>query len=138
MRFSAKISMIVIFVLLACFRSAATAKQETAADKKPMVLFAFDNDCTAWNSQITPRLDELENEYGTKVTFVRLDCSPTALLKSKARAEELGISPFIQDVQDYVPVVAIFNSQRKLIREFVAVKTKDDYKRAIEQAIHTP
>jgi hypothetical protein len=138
MRFSAKIAIAVIFVLLACFRTAATAKQETAADKKPMVLFAFDNDCTAWNSKITPHLDELENEYGTKVTFVRLDCSPAALLKSKARAEELGISQFMKDVQDYVPVVGVFNSQRKLIREFVAVRTKVDYKQAIEQALHTP
>jgi hypothetical protein len=76
-----------------------------------------------------------KHEYGDKVLFAQLDATQSVLPEAKKQAKQLGIMSFFADFEDYVPVVGFFSAHRKLIKELMGPKTKDEYKVSIDKAM---
>jgi len=128
----------ITLLLLVSLNYAATAKEGTPPVPKPLVVYVFDNACTLWTGKITPIIKELEMEYGERVTFVSLDETAGAKEKTRARAKELGLLSFLADFEDFTPVVAVFDSNHKLVKELAGPKAKTDYKVEIDKVLNKP
>jgi hypothetical protein len=124
--------------LLFCGALASNAADPTpvpAPPNKVLVLLVFDKTCKVWCQRVRPVMKELKESYGTKVDVAELDSTQDVLEESKKKARELGVSKFFADVTDYVPIVLIFDTQRKLVKELPGPKPAEEYKASIDKAL---
>ncbi len=122
--------------LLCCsFPLQALAAEAVVDGDKPLVLMIFDDKCKKWCSQVRPILGELKEQYGDKVAFHEIDCSENVLKGANESAKKLGVGGFLAGVLDFVPIVGVFTSKRRLVREIVGAKTKQVYIDFIESAL---
>jgi hypothetical protein len=105
------------------------------ANQQVLVVLIFDQSCKAWCQKVRPMMKELGEVYGDKVVFAELDASHDKLKEAEGRAKELGVYNFLSDSADWVPIVGVFNPQRKLVKELVGPKQKEVYAGAIDKAL---
>ena len=108
-----------------------------AADEEKKVLFVlvFDKTCHAWCDKVRPMVKDLQSEYTDRVEFAELDATANVLQETKKKAEALGVLKVFADVTDYVPIVLIFDSRRKLFKELPGPKPASEYKACLDKAI---
>jgi hypothetical protein len=80
-------------------------------------------------------MKELHESYGEKVDVKELDSTLDVLEESKKQAKTLRVYKFFVDVTDYVPIVLIFDAQRKLVKELPGPKPAEEYKASIDKAL---
>ncbi len=103
--------------------------------EKPIFVLVFDKTCHAWCGQVRPVVKELQQEYGDRIEFAELDVTQSALEEAKKTAKQMGLQRYISDFSDLVPLVAVFNTRRDLIKELVGPKRKEDYKKVVDAAM---
>lgn len=118
-----------------CAAGEATGKDVVEGDDKPLVMLVFDQNCKAWCSRVKPMMSELQQEYGDKVLFAQVDATESVWTETKKQVKQLGVSSIFDDLRDYVPVVAFFAPHRKLVKELVGAKSKEDYRTNIDKAL---
>jgi len=111
-----------------------TPAKKVDANYDARVVMVYDRECSVWCGQVKPILSDLQSEY-KKVEFVSLDTSKEGLSSSKSTAKTMGISKFLAENVDYAPVIGVFSSKGKLIKELVGPKKKEIYLAAISQAL---
>jgi hypothetical protein len=116
-----------------------TPSESTTSDEKPLILMVFDQNCKAWCAKVRPVIAELKQEFSDQSAFAELDVTQNVLKEAKDQAKHLGLGSFVADIQDYVPVVAIFTSKdkstRHLVKEEVGIKSKEAYISVLQTAI---
>lgn len=85
--------------------------------------------------KLVPVINDLEYEYGTKITFITLDVSSkSSIEESKQIAEEYGISDFFNN-KKAIPTVGIFCPGGKLEKTFIGETRPELYKKAIDNLL---
>jgi thioredoxin-related protein len=127
----------ILTALLFCGALASNAADNAPAPapNKVLVLLVFDKTCKVWCQRVRPVMKELKESYGTRVDVAELDSTQDVLEDSKKKAKELGVSKFFADVSDYVPIVLIFDAQRKLVKELPGPKPVEEYRASIDKAL---
>jgi thioredoxin-related protein len=115
--------------------SGADTTIRSATPNKVLVLLVFDKTCKAWCEKVRPVMKEVQESYGPKVDVAELDSTQDVLEESKKKAKNLGVAKFFADVTDYVPIVLIFDAQRKLVKELPGPKPLQEYKACIDKAL---
>lgn len=78
-------------------------------------------------------MKELKEQYGNRVEVVELDAS--LLKEAEAKSKALGVYCFLRDSAEWVPIVGVFSSKKKLLKELVGPKEKQVYAAAIDKAL---
>ena len=132
----ARFVLMVLLSLAAVCGMTSTAAQESLADKRPLlVVLIFDESCKVWCQKVRPIMKELKGQYSDKIEVVELDASQTTLKQAESVAKSYGVYGFLRDSADWVPIVGIFSSRKKLLKELVGPKQKDVYVAAIDKAL---
>jgi thioredoxin-related protein len=124
------------FLAIAPLSAGSAADSNQSCDGQPLVVLVFDRNCKVWCGQVRPVMKQVRCDYsGKNVQFVELDTTESMLADSRKRAKELGISTYLADAADYVPVVLVFDAKHKLTKQLPGPKTKADYEAAIEKVV---
>jgi hypothetical protein len=133
-------------IVSACTGSAAYAEsqqpqskvnqcvQEISPDKKCqlIVMLIYDETCITSCTVVKPIVRELAEQ--NKIQYEELNTSPSQLKATLERAKQLKLESFVSDRTDEVPIVGIFTTKGKLLKEIPGRKTRDVYRTAIEKA----
>jgi thiol-disulfide isomerase/thioredoxin len=131
-------SLIPVFLALALFLGVlpCQAGDEPRLDAdKVLVLMAYSNSCKKWCKEVKPRLGKVEEKYGDKVVVHMVNVSKEHFDGSMEKAKQLGIPGFLVEVRDWVPCVAVFTRDRKLIKELTGAKNLETYCKFIDKAL---
>ena len=99
----------------------------TDVTDKPVFLFFYTDWCPFCDEQ-RPIIDELEQEYGEKVTFVRVNCD-----ENQQMAEEYGI----ESLPTMLFLIVDENGESYVNQHFSGVTTKSELASGIESAIES-
>src|SRR5215813_3866650 len=116
-----------MFLLSLAFLCAArcVAADETLPGKNPvLVVLIFDESCKVWCQKVRPIMKELKGQYTDKIEVIELDASQPTLKQAETVAKSYGVYGFLRDSADWVPIVGIFSSRKKLLKELVGPKQK--------------
>jgi len=102
---------------------------------KPLVIFVYDRSCKISCGVARPIIKDIQTEYEDKVQFVELDVSKDKLADSRKTAKTLGVLSFLNDSEDWYPAVGVFSAKRKMVKQLLGTRTKEQYLSAIEKAI---
>jgi thiol-disulfide isomerase/thioredoxin len=105
------------------------------ASKPVLVVLIFDEGCKTWCQKVRPMMGELKEMFGNQIEVAELDATQDKLKDAEAKAKSLGIAAFLRDSAEWVPIVGVFNPQRKLVKELVGPKGKDTYVSAVKKAL---
>lgn len=114
---------------------AETAQAETQQPWKLLVVLLYDQDCKVTCTKVKPAMQELAQKFGPQVKYVELNAAEGTFAESIKTAESLGVKHFVTDSAEQVPVVGIFNTKKKRVKELQGFKTKDVYELAIQKAL---
>jgi hypothetical protein len=115
--------------------SVGNQPQDISPDKKAqlLVVLIYDESCTVACTVVKPIVRDLVS--GHQVQYEELNTSPKELKNTLARAKALKLETFVSDRTEEVPVVGIFTSKGKRLKELTGRKTREVYKEAIEKAM---
>jgi hypothetical protein len=116
-------------------QSLQATEAEPDAEQRTLLVLVFDQNCKAWCAQVRPVVADLQKIYGDRVEFSEIDVTPVAMAQSKKKAKELRILKWLEDVQDLVPLVMIFPSNRHFCKELVGPKTKEIYENQLKEIL---
>jgi len=112
---------IALLAFLALGLAAATASAEEAG--KPMIVKIHADWCGTC-TKLNPTMDELQTKLGSEAEIVVLDVTDkSAVEKSQARAEELGIVAFFAEYKSKTGTVGVLDASGK---EIVVLKGETD------------
>ncbi len=100
-----------------------------------MVVLLYDQDCKVTCTKVKPAMQELAQKFGPKVKYVELNTNEETFSDTMKSAEGLGIRKFVHDSAEEVPIVGIFDTKKKRMKELQGFKTKDVYDAAIQKAL---
>lgn len=109
--------------------------KETKTANPLLLLLVYDDSCSISCNTVRPVIRELAEKHSGKLKYAELNISDQAIENSRKQAKELGVSAFLETASNDVPVVAIFNSKLKKVKNLPGVKTRDVYTKAVEQAV---
>ncbi len=98
-----------------------------------LVVLVYDQDCHITCTKVRPMMQKLVESYGPKVKLAELNTG--TIPESSKVAETLGVSKFFTESTDQAPIVGIFNSQGKRVKELQGFKEKAVYQSAIDKAL---
>jgi thiol-disulfide isomerase/thioredoxin len=110
----------------------ALAKAEES-DGKPLLVFIFDNSCRISCSRVRPAMDEIKREYGNEVDLIMVDVSPENHSQAMDLARKYGVADFVENSEKWYPVVGVFSSNRKCVKELFGARTTAEYKAVLEK-----
>lgn len=123
-------------LVLAPLSAACAGESSPAADKQSLlVVLIYDQNCKVACTKVKPLMQELADKHIDKIKYVELDASPESFDRSVKGASKLGVKTFLIDSTDLAPIVGIFNSRGKRIKELQGYKNKEVYEQAIEKAL---
>ena len=102
-----------------------------------VVALVYDQSCYISCQKVRPVIKDVISRYGSQVQYVELDISANALKQTRATAKEYGLSAYLSDSADYVPLVGIFNSKHRLMKELQGPKDKATYAAAVAKVLAT-
>lgn len=107
------------------------------ADSNPFFVTITASEYCSTCKKLEPVVEELENEYSSKVTFITLDVSSKDLLEtSRVIARENGVEQFFEENTGLVPKVGILcPGATKVEKIFIGETRKEIYKEAIEKLL---
>lgn len=124
---------------LAAFADTKPSAQDAAkaenAKYDARVVMVYDHECVVWCGKVKPLLNDLQNQYKSRVQFVELDTSNDQIEASKKTAKAIGVGKFLNENADYAPVIGVFSAKGKLVKELVGPKSKEIYSEAISKAL---
>ena len=84
--------------------------------------------------KLKPVIEELENEYAGRITFITLDVSSRALLEeSRQKAEDLGIKEFFEKNRNALPAIGIICPGGSKVKEaFQGESEIEAYRKALD------
>lgn len=133
------LSVALLFSLFSsCSLSASLAEAPKAQSSEPwsvMVVLLYDQDCKVTCTKVKPAMQELAQKFGPKVKYVELNTNEETFSDTMKSAEGLGIRKFVHDSAEEVPIVGIFDTKKKRMKELQGFKTKDVYDAAIQKAL---
>lgn len=108
----------------------------TFAGDNPEVVAITSTNCSACKT-LEPVLDDLENTYNGRITFLRLYVSSkNSLEEAKEKAEEFGITKFFEDNKTTVPTVGILcPGGTKTENIFIGETRKEIYEEALNKLL---
>lgn len=107
--------------------------QNSIAKPDLLVVLVYDQDCHVTCTKVRPMMQKLVESYGQKVKLAELNTATVP--ESSKIAETLGVKKFFTESTDQAPIVGIFNSQGKRVKELQGFKEKEVYQSAIEKAL---
>lgn len=114
---------------------AEAPKAQTSEPWSVMVVLLYDQDCKVTCTKVKPAMQELAQKFGPKVKYVELNTNEETFSDTMKSAEGLGIRKFVHDSAEEVPIVGIFDTKKKRMKELQGFKTKDVYDAAIQKAL---
>lgn len=107
------------------------------ADSNPMFVTISGISSCSTCKKFEPIREELEQEYGDRVTFITLDVSSKASLeKAREDAEFAGISKFFEDNKGSVPTVGILcPGGEKVEKIFLGEINKQAYEKILDNLL---
>jgi hypothetical protein len=128
---------ILVPALLAFIASPGAGAQELVPEKKAqaqlLVVLIYDASCTVSCSVVKPIVRDLTTTQ--QIQYEEFNTSPNELKDALAKARKFKLETFVSDRTEEVPVVGIFTSKGKRLKELSGRKTKEVYKEAIEKAL---
>ena len=124
------------FILLITLISFSLEVAKASNNSNPLFVTITMKGCYSCQN-LKPVIEELENEYSDRVTFVTLDVSSkTSLEESKETAETLGIESFFDENKKGLPAVGIVcPGGTKVENVFAGEIEKKIYKEALDKLL---
>lgn len=116
-------------------QSKQESKDPAKQDWNLLVVLLYDQDCKVTCTKVKPAMQELAQKFGSKVKYVELNTNEETFADTVKTADSLGVKKFVNDSAEEVPIVAIFDTKKKRMKELQGFKTKDVYETAIQKAL---
>lgn len=133
-----RLTLVAVWILLLALAKPCGVMSSPSQAPAVLVVLVFDEGCQIWCQKVRPIMNEIKAQYKTRVEFLELDTSDKARQVSETKAKLLGVSAFLHDSAEWVPVVGVFTRQHKLYKELVGPKGKQVYVSVIEKALESP
>ncbi|MBI3590875.1 MAG: hypothetical protein HY094_05795 [Candidatus Melainabacteria bacterium] len=111
--------------------------QGSFADTNPLFVTITARESCSTCKKFEPTLQELQNEYDGRITFVTLDLSSKdSIEEAKQTAEEAGITKFFEENKGVVPKVGILcPGGTKTENTFIGETRKEIFEEALDKAL---
>ena len=129
-----------IFVVMASIflfvgTTPACAGEPAEGESTSLVVLIYDTQCKWACDAVRPIMQELKEKHKDAFSYMELNATQDQLEESKKLAKQNGISWFLEDYSQFVPVVGIFNARRKCVKYLLGKKEKEVYAAALEKAL---
>jgi hypothetical protein len=103
--------------------------------RRPLFVLIFDQNCKTWCATVKPMVEALKPDFDKDVEFAQIDVTQSELKTAKQQAKALRIGGYLADTAELIPLVMIFDGNRKKFTEMVGIKEKGQYEAEIKKML---
>ena len=118
-------------------RAADTSEATESAEhaRRPLFVLIFDQNCKDWCAKVKPVVETLKPGFEKDVEFAQIDVTQSVLKTAKQQAKALRMEGYLADTFELIPLVMIFDENRKKFTEMVGIKDKNQYEAEIKKML---
>ncbi|OGI20417.1 MAG: hypothetical protein A3B68_02725 [Candidatus Melainabacteria bacterium RIFCSPHIGHO2_02_FULL_34_12] len=127
-----------ILIVILTFSMSFNVPSAFASSDNPLFVTITAESCHSCQ-KLKPVVENLENNFNGKVTFITLDITSRASIEeAKSKAQEYGIIDFFNKNKSTVPKVGILCPGGKVEKEFLGEIDQNIYESALNELLTDP